>query len=204
MRPLSTRQELFALEYLVDFNGTAAARRAGYATSGAEVAAVRLLRNDRIQALLAHAQARRRERLELNADNVVMEFARVAFSSLTDVASWTDEAVTLFDSDDLDVDTRKTIKEINTTKTTRYMKNGDREVTERRKIVLHDKLTALDKLARFLGIYEPTRLDLGNLTPEMLVNEYGLDQAAAEWAVAEAERIVRGERGAGSPGPPHR
>ena len=192
MRPLSTRQELFALEYLLDFNGAAAARRAGYAASGADVAAVRLLRNESIQALLAREQSRRRERLEINADNVVLEFARVAFASMTDVASWTDEAVTLFDSDDLDVDTRKTIKEVNTTTTTRYMKNGDKEVTERRKIVLHDKLTALDKLARFLGVYQPTRLDLGNLTPEMLVKEYGLDPEAAEYAVAEAERIVRG------------
>ena len=193
MRPLSTRQELFALEYLLDFNGAAAARRAGYASNGANRTAINLLSNSNIQALLARAQSRRRERLEINADNVVLEFARVAFASMTDVASWTDEAVTLFDSDTLDLDTRKTIKEVNTTKTTRYMKNGDKEVTERRKIVLHDKLTALDKLARFLGIYQDSlRLDLGNLTPKMLVDEYGLDQDAAEWAVAEAERIVRG------------
>ena len=98
----------------------------------------------------------------------------------------------MYASADLDDDTRAIVKEIKTTKTTVTRKNGDLEVTERRQVTLHDKLTALDKLARFLGIYQPTRLDLGNLTPEMLVNEYGLDQEAAGWAVAEAERIVRG------------
>ena len=193
MRPLTTRQEVFVLEYLVDFNGTAAARRAGYATRGAEVAAGRLLRNERIQALLARAQARRRERLEINADNVVMELARVGFSKMKDVASWDPDGVYIFPSETLDEDTHSTVKQIKVTKTTVTRKNGDLEVTERFEINLHDKLAALDKLARFMGIYQDSlRLDLNDLTPEMLVKEYGLDQEAAEWAVAEAERIVRG------------
>lgn len=47
---LNARQNAFIREYLIDFNGTQAAIRAGYARSSAAVHAHRLITNDKIRA----------------------------------------------------------------------------------------------------------------------------------------------------------
>lgn len=64
MKPLTERQRRFAEEYVVDFNGTQAAIRAGYSKRGAENTAWRLLRDQRVRAEVDTqrlAAARRRQ-----------------------------------------------------------------------------------------------------------------------------------------------
>ena len=200
MADLTARQERFVLEYLVDFNGTQAAIRSGYSAKTARQIATENLSKPDIQAALAHAQARQRERLEIDSDAVVTELARVAFSRMVDVASWDSDGVYMIPSDELDHDVHAAVKDIRLTKTTVTRKNGDEEVTERFTINLHDKLAALDKLSRHLGIYnDSVRIDLTNLDAAALVQEYGLSQESAEWAVHEAQRIVSASEG--DPGP---
>ena len=46
-KELTNKQKAFCREYVIDHNGTQAAIRAGYSKNGAEVSAVRVLRNDR-------------------------------------------------------------------------------------------------------------------------------------------------------------
>ena len=194
-RPLTDKQATFALEYLVDFNATQAAIRAGYSPRSAKQQATRLLTNASIQAALAHAQAHRREELKIDADTVVRELARIGFSKMTDVASWDDLGVYIKGSDSLDPDTEATIKEVTLTKTSVYRKNGDEEVTEKWRVVLHDKLAALDKLCRFLGIYNDSlTVDLTAVDPVKLAAEYGLEVSEVEAAIAEAERITKASR----------
>ncbi|OQX04541.1 MAG: hypothetical protein BWK73_35915 [Thiothrix lacustris] len=54
---LTAKQQRFVSEYLIDFNGTQAAIRSGYASSGARTEGARLLANAGIQAELRAAQA---------------------------------------------------------------------------------------------------------------------------------------------------
>ena len=49
---MTTKQELFIVEYLKDFNATQAAIRAGYAENGAAVTGHELLRNPNIQEII--------------------------------------------------------------------------------------------------------------------------------------------------------
>ncbi len=70
--PLSDRQRQFAAEYLIDLNGTQAALRAGYAKSGADVQAVRLLADDRIRAIIAQGKEDRSKRTGIDQDKIVL------------------------------------------------------------------------------------------------------------------------------------
>ncbi len=68
---MTPKQRRFVEEYLVDLNATQAAIRAGYAKSGASVEGTRLLSNAKVAAAVAAAQAKRAERADLTADEVL-------------------------------------------------------------------------------------------------------------------------------------
>ena len=70
---LTPKQARFVEEYLVDMNGAAAYRRAGYTARGnaAEVNASRLLRNAKVAAAVQKAVEARSERTAVTADAVL-------------------------------------------------------------------------------------------------------------------------------------
>jgi hypothetical protein len=72
---LTNRQKAFAREYLVDFNATAAYKRAGYKAKGhsAEAAGQRLLRNVEVKAMIEEQIQDRADRTEITADLVIQE-----------------------------------------------------------------------------------------------------------------------------------
>lgn len=81
-RALTTRQQAFVHEYLVDLNGAQAAIRAGYAEDSAAVQAARLLSDDNIRAIVERNKAQRMARVGISADAVVNEIAVLANSSV--------------------------------------------------------------------------------------------------------------------------
>jgi phage terminase small subunit len=76
--PLTAQRERFCLEMLIDDNGAAAARRAGYSARRAKQMANELLAMPAIQARLAELRAERKKRLELEADDVLRELWTMA------------------------------------------------------------------------------------------------------------------------------
>ena len=68
---LSQKREVFCAEYLVDFNATQAAIRAGYSPRSATVTGSRLLADANIQAKIRQLAAERSERTEVSVDDVV-------------------------------------------------------------------------------------------------------------------------------------
>lgn len=79
MSKLTAKQAAFVAEYLVDLNATQAAIRAGYSARTARQIGHRLLTEVDIQAAIAEAQKARSQRLEITADRVLLELARLAF-----------------------------------------------------------------------------------------------------------------------------
>ncbi len=69
---LKRKEELFCLEYAVDYNGTAAAKRAGYAEKSAAKTACRLLKDERVMARIRVLQKEQAERLCLSSDLIVI------------------------------------------------------------------------------------------------------------------------------------
>lgn len=76
---LNPRQQIFAHEYLIDLNATAAYKRAGYRGKGhaAESAAARMLRNVEVKKATDQAIAARAERTEITADDVLRRWIQI-------------------------------------------------------------------------------------------------------------------------------
>ena len=175
MARLSERRQRFAVEYIVDLNATQAAIRAGYAVAGARTEGARLLANADVAEAVAEAQRELASRSAVNADRILAEYARIGFADVT-------EYVSLMTSDDVEAALRelpvgasRAISEV--TVDTYVVGRGDsaREV-RRVKIKLHQKLAALEALAKHLGLFAPERSDadaIPDTTPvrEMTVRE---------------------------------
>lgn len=88
---LNDQQELFCREYLMPsgardkaFNGTAAAKAAGYSAHTAAAQASRLLRQAKIQDYLALLQQPSIEKFEVTQDRIMQEISMIAFSNIMD------------------------------------------------------------------------------------------------------------------------
>jgi len=88
---LSTRQLLFVDEYLVDFNGSAAAVRAGYSKKCAAQTAYKMVRKAHVlDRIMVRIQQRMKD-AEERADDEWKRIEEIAFGQLTDLVSWDGE-----------------------------------------------------------------------------------------------------------------
>lgn len=159
---LNEQQQRFVDEYFIDFNGTAAAKRAGYSEKTAHAQASTLLTNPKVHAALAAKQAAKAKVLDLTAENVLREMRAIAFSRTRNALRWgskkvivrrtkadgeTEEeerivsGVTLIDSTEIDDDTAAAISEVSETR------DGVR-------IKFHDKGGALRDLGKHLNLFK--------------------------------------------------
>ena len=83
-RKSAEKRVVFVREYVVDRNGTRAAIAAGYAPKSASVTSCRLLRNAKVQAEVLELTEERLNRLEVTADAVLQELAKIAFANMGD------------------------------------------------------------------------------------------------------------------------
>lgn len=77
VRSLTPQQELFCAEYLVDYNGTKAAQRAGYAEKTAAAQASRLLKNVNVLSRVRALQKERLEKLAVTQESVLLNLLEV-------------------------------------------------------------------------------------------------------------------------------
>lgn len=77
MQKLSPKQERFAREYLLDLNATQAAIRAGYSPKTAQEQASRLLSNVMVAARVAELKAKRAEKVDRTAHDVLNDIIAV-------------------------------------------------------------------------------------------------------------------------------
>lgn len=143
---LTAKQRMFVAEFLVDRNGTQAAVRAGYSEDTAYSIAHRLLRKDEIKAAIDKAESMRAERLEITADRVAVELARISFADLREITYVKDGKLYCKDTDALTDEQAAAIAELIPTPA------GVR-------VRLHPKAQALDQLGKILGLHR-TAIDL--------------------------------------------
>jgi len=136
---------LFQKEYLVDLNGTQAAIRAGYSPKRADKTAIRLLKRPEVRKAVNKEIAKRSKRIEINADKVLQELARLAFADVAGIISIKKGRVKVTDSDKLTDAQRSCIASVSSTA------NG-------LQIKLHDKKGSLELLGKHLGLF-PTRME---------------------------------------------
>jgi phage terminase small subunit len=140
---LSERQRRFAEEFLVDFDASAAAIRAGYAPRGAPFLATKLRRYPGVAALIAQGIEARRMPIRIEADRVLLEYARIAFADIGRIADWNAKGLRIKPKHRIARDDAAAIADLDMPPGTRL------------RLRLHDKVYALDMLARHLGLLEP-------------------------------------------------
>ena len=79
MAKLTKKQELFVKEYLIDLNATQAAIRAGYSKKTSYSIGEENLKKPVIAAAIQEAMNNRATRIEITADRVLEEIAKLAF-----------------------------------------------------------------------------------------------------------------------------
>lgn len=142
---MTPRQERFVAEYLKDLNATRAAISAGFSEKTAAQQATRLLRNVQISAAVEKAKAKRIERVEVQADDVLRELMRLGYSDLSELLKWGPNGVEIVESKDLSVDARRAVEMVKMTED----KDGKRTF----QIKQHSKERALELLGRHLGLF---------------------------------------------------
>jgi len=87
MPKLTPKQQMFVKEYLVDLNGAAAARRAGYSEKNSDDLAAQLLRKTHVAAAIQAAMDKRASKVELTAERILEEVKHAAFLDPLDLFS---------------------------------------------------------------------------------------------------------------------
>jgi phage terminase small subunit len=175
---LTPKRRAFIDEYLIDFNATRAAVRAGYGARSAHTIGSRLLKLPAVKAALDAAIAARAERTRVTADRVIAEYARLAFADMRRYAEWNADGIKLRPHTSLSADDAAAVVEL--------IPVG---AAGRARIKLHDKRPALDALARHLGLFGGGPDGVVRFPPGTNLRTAALERARA--ALKErVERIV--------------
>jgi phage terminase small subunit len=149
MKKLTKKQLLFVAEYLVDYNATQAAIRAGYSKKTAEVIGYQLLQKTSVQEAIAKATDKRLNRLEISADRVLQELAKLA---LSDVRCLFDETGKLLPVHMLPDNIAASVSSVEVV-TSRIPGTEPVEVEHTSKIKLWDKKGSLELLGKNLKLF---------------------------------------------------
>jgi phage terminase small subunit len=79
---LNAKQKRFVSEYVVDLNGSRAARASGYSKKNARVIATENLAKPAIKKAVEEAQAKLAAKTEITAERVLQEIAKLAFADI--------------------------------------------------------------------------------------------------------------------------
>jgi phage terminase small subunit len=148
---LTRRQARFVEEYLIDLNATQAAVRAGFSPRSAAEIGSRLIEKSQVADAIARATAERSARVGLRQDRVLEELSVIGFAKLTDFAEWDGERFRLKPS--AEIDGRAVVQVMETEKFIKTVGDGEVLMSRERSIKLHDKVAALNLLAKHLSLY---------------------------------------------------
>lgn len=156
---LTPKQARFVDEYLVEFNGTEAAIRAGYSAKTAYAQASRLLKNVKVAEAVVLGKAALAERAKLSADKVIAELAKIGFANMADYMKATPEGDPYLDFASLTRDQAAALQEVTVD---RYIEGHGEDAREVKRVrfKLGDKRAALTDLGRHFGIFNPERVEL--------------------------------------------
>lgn len=149
---ITAQQERFCQEYLIDLNATQAALRANYADPSY---GRHLLTIPHVSECIARLMQERAARTKVTADRVLEELADVAFTTFDELGAWDEDSLRFIPSAELPRSARRSVQAVKVKRTSRVSPDGAETNTVEMEIRQHDKLSALDKIAKHLGLYRP-------------------------------------------------
>jgi phage terminase small subunit len=150
---LNAKQKRFVAEYLIDLNATQAAVRAGYSKKTAGAIGSENLEKLEIAAAIAEGQARIAKKLEVTAERVVSELAKLGFANMQDYMRVGPDGDPVLNFGELTRDQAAALVEC----TVEDFKDGrgeDARDVRRVKFKLADKRAALVDLGKHLGLFK--------------------------------------------------
>lgn len=200
---LPIRQAVFVEEYLTDFNGTNAAKRAGYDEESAAQTAFKLRNKSEIKKAIGQRIIERMDGSIVSSKEALAELVNLAMANFADIAEWNGGVVSLKDSATLPRHITAAISEVSQTK-------------DGIKAKLHSKASSLKELLFVLSAkteYEEsikneiiTQWEDGELTAQqaaMRLFKHGIESPPALLAMINAElRLVEAPEDEIKPAPP--
>lgn len=163
------RPKMFAKEYCVDYNGTAAAERCGYSPASASSMSSQLLKRHDVQQYIRDFRRAAEERCEISVDRITQELAAIAFARVEDLTEPTEDGVSRrvvlgrASSKAL-----AAVSQIETEEIVLTGSEGEGDVPAgaslrkiKTKFKMHDKAQALNNLGKHLGMFKETHEFLG-------------------------------------------
>jgi phage terminase small subunit len=167
LHPLTDKQARFVSEYLVDYNRTQAAIRAGYSRRTARYAGAHLYKNPRVLGEIERRKQLLSERMELTEDEILNEQQAIARANMADYIDYKDGKLNV----------KKITPQLGCC-LKRFVVT-DTQFGQRITIELYDKLAALEFLAKTLGMLDKDRRK--NEAPfKVLVMEKYIHQKVAD------------------------
>lgn len=162
---MTNKQKRFVEEYLIDFNATQSAIRAGYSVNSADKIGPELLGKTSIKKEINKALGERSRRTGITQDRVVQELARIAFVNFNDIVNENGEIKSDASADDLAcVESYK-------------VENGDsiNGSSSKREVKLASKMKALELLGKHLGMFSD-KFDVNMNLPVIISGEDELEE----------------------------
>lgn len=151
---LTDRQMLFCMEYInCRFNGTEAAKKAGYSENTANEQAARLLANVSIQKFIQELKNDLGKRVGITAEMIAVEMGKVAFSNIGNmmtVDGGIKQIAVMDEKDSAVISSLEVFEE-------KARDTGD-VIGFTKKLKLYDKLKALSDLNVMLGYNKPMKV----------------------------------------------
>lgn len=157
---MTPRMARFCREYMVDLNGGQAAVRAGYSERTCTVIASQLLTKPAIQNEIAKLQVERAKRLDLKADDVLLELLRIA---RVDLSQAYDTDGNLKPIHEIPEDVRRAIAGIEVEELFEGRGEAREHVGNLRKVKFWDKVKSLELLGKHLKLWVE-RIEVDGLT----------------------------------------
>ena len=170
-KELTNKQRIFCKEYILDWNGSRAALKAGYSKRSAKEIASGNLTKHNIKAFIKFLRGNIELSLGLSKEMVVLEHMKIAFSSIAHLHNtW----ISKKEFENLTEEQKACIQEIDSKVTKKaakpkYDKDGVQvnagEMTYNAyiKVKLYDKSKALESLSRLMGYDAPLKTENKNI-----------------------------------------
>lgn len=153
---LTARQVAFCSEYVRDFNAMRAARAAGYSPASVHTQAHQVLSKPLVQAEISRLQAAAARRNEITVDRILAEYAKVGFANIRDYITLTPDGAAALNLTDVTEEQFAAIGQLEIEEDPKG-RADDARVVRTIKIKMHDKLHALDSIAKKLGMFNIAR-----------------------------------------------
>jgi phage terminase small subunit len=154
---LTEKQRRFCEEYMLDFNGTQAAIRAGYSPDSANEIASQNLAKLNVAAYLSELKSQAAEQFGVSKSQLINELKKTAFF---DIRTIYDESNALLNVRDFDNNAAGAVAGIEVDEIWEGPPGSKTLVGHTSKVKMNSKLAAIERISKMLGYDAPTQSEI--------------------------------------------